>query len=276
MAQAYNRPFHVREVETHSGDLGGEGSFLEIQPPSVLLSALKPLGNPMASQAGTEADPGQGLLVRLQESGGRPTEATVRAFTPLSEPFAPTCSRNGRPTRQAGGGSGCFARRIRDRRRWGDARQPVGFAGLRACPTRPPGRARSAGVCRLLAAQQGSGAARIPAGDGAGLSSERLVERAFQRRRGGGFGADRCPGSGAGRAAAPPGWSAEPAQRLFRLAPGAHLQFSAEVSPAVDAESGRYFVAARIGDEGGQVHEDTVTVEYRPDGLDAPTENGAS
>ena len=67
----------------------------------------------------------------------------------------------------------------------------------------------------------------------------------------------------------PSGWSAEPAQRMYSSAPGAHLQFTVEVSPAVDSESGRYCVAARIGDEGRQeFHEDVVTVEYRRDGLD--------
>ena len=61
---------------------------------------------------------------------------------------------------------------------------------------------------------------------------------------------------------------------MFRLAPGAHMVFSVDITPAADAAPGRYFVAASIGDEGGQTHEDTVTVEFRPDGLDSPPETG--
>jgi alpha-mannosidase len=58
----------------------------------------------------------------------------------------------------------------------------------------------------------------------------------------------------------PPGWQASPSERLFRLAPGAHLAFETSVTAPTDAAAGRYFVAARIAD-GGQEHEDVVTID---------------
>jgi hypothetical protein len=60
----------------------------------------------------------------------------------------------------------------------------------------------------------------------------------------------------------PPGWQASPAELPYRLAPGAHLTFELDVSPAAGALDGRYFVSARIAD-GGQAHEDVVTVDLR-------------
>ena len=65
---------------------------------------------------------------------------------------------------------------------------------------------------------------------------------------------------------APAGWEVAPAQRVFRLAAGAHLAFDATVTPARNAAAGRYFVAARIEDAAGQVHEDVVRIDYLPAG----------
>jgi alpha-mannosidase len=276
MAQAYNRPFHIREIEAHSGDLTEEASFLEIEPPSVLLSALKPLGNPMASQAGTEADPGQGLLVRLQESGGRPTEATVRAFIPLSDAFrTDVLEEQGDPLEGPEGGV---------------AVSLGGFeiAGVGATPGNPPDPPVSELVQlgpRAEPAQPVFAAYWLHNKGAAPLGYQPVTVRVSPRSlwSSGPFSVDVAvasertdvPVAGQVELRLPPGWSAEPAERMFRLAPGAHLKFSAEVTPPVDAASGRYFVAARVEDEGGQVHEDVVTVEYRSNGVDSPPEDGS-
>src|SRR6185369_5691658 len=74
------------------------------------------------------------------------------------------------------------------------------------------------------------------------------------------------PAAGSVSVIVPPGWVAEPSERIYRLAPGADLAFDASVRAAPGATPGRYFVAARITDEGGQVHEDVVTVDYQPSG----------
>jgi hypothetical protein len=62
----------------------------------------------------------------------------------------------------------------------------------------------------------------------------------------------------------PDGWRSEPDSRPYRLAPGAHLALDVTVTPSRDAAPGRYFVAARTEEEGGQLHEDVVTIDYRP------------
>jgi alpha-mannosidase len=79
---------------------------------------------------------------------------------------------------------------------------------------------------------------------------------------------ERTDGASAGSVAliVPPGWVAEPAERIYRLAPGADLAFEASVRAAPGAAPGRYFLAARITDEAGQSHEDVVTVDYQPGG----------
>jgi hypothetical protein len=64
----------------------------------------------------------------------------------------------------------------------------------------------------------------------------------------------------------PPGWDATPPGRLYRLAPGAHLEFDASITPGNGTATGRYFIAARFADEGEQLHEDVLTVDYEPVG----------
>ncbi len=62
----------------------------------------------------------------------------------------------------------------------------------------------------------------------------------------------------------PQGWEADPPSRIFNLAPGAHTSLPFRLSPPPDAKPGRFFVAARITDEFGQVQEDVATVDLLP------------
>ena len=77
---------------------------------------------------------------------------------------------------------------------------------------------------------------------------------------------ERTDGAAAGTVAlvVPPGWEATPPERIYRLAPGAHLAFEPRSGRQPGAAAGRYFVAARIADEAGQDHEDVVTIDLRP------------
>ncbi|WP_345557877.1 NEW3 domain-containing protein [Nonomuraea rosea] len=61
----------------------------------------------------------------------------------------------------------------------------------------------------------------------------------------------------------PEGWSATPAQRPFRLAPGGHLRFPVTVTPPPSAAGtgGLYFISARTS-AGGQSIEDVTTVAF--------------
>ena len=273
MAQAYNRPFHVRGGRYPLGR-PGRGGELPRDPAIVgALERLKPLGNPMASQAAPMPTPAVACwCVSRSRAAGPPR----RRFAPSPRSVGRLSHRRargiGRPT---SGRRGEWPLRSADSRSPALGRFPevIQFARLRTRPIGPRPSPLSR-LCRLLVAQQGA----APLGYQpvtVRVSPRALVERAFQRRRGGGFGADRCPGCRAGRAAA--------ASRLVGRAGAADVPPGAWSAPPVHgrgqprcrSESGRYFVAARIGDEGGQVHEDTVTVEYRRDGLDASTHGRA-
>jgi alpha-mannosidase len=75
--QDVNHPLHARQVPSAAGDLPAELSLLSVSPPSVLLTAAKTRGNPLASGAG---EAGPDLAVRLYESSGTPVTATVSLY----------------------------------------------------------------------------------------------------------------------------------------------------------------------------------------------------
>ena len=210
-----------------------------------------------------DLDPGRGIALRLYESSGRPTRATIRCRWPIVaagvtnalERIHDRCRVSGATVeiRSSRTRSRPSRRRIGRRRRT-DARRD------RPCPARRGG---PAGLRRLLAAQQGGRADRLPV-------RHRTDQADDPRRRRSVRAADRVASDGPTAASAgsvelivPPGWEASPSERIYRLAPGAHLAFDATVRPANGAAPGRYFVAARITDEAGQTHEDVVTVDLR-------------
>jgi alpha-mannosidase len=75
--QDYDRPPLACQTGRHGGPLPAEASFGSVDPPGVTLTALKPRGNPLASGRPASATPG-GVVVRLRESSGRPAQARVR------------------------------------------------------------------------------------------------------------------------------------------------------------------------------------------------------
>jgi alpha-mannosidase len=72
--QDVNHPVHARPVPAGPGDLPAELSLVTVSPPEVLLTAVKPAGNPLASGATGEDS---GLTVRIYETTGTPTTAVV-------------------------------------------------------------------------------------------------------------------------------------------------------------------------------------------------------
>jgi alpha-mannosidase len=75
----YCSPLIGRVFEPHDGELPTAASFLEVEPATAVVTALKPAGNPMANLASPEVDLDAGLVVRLYESSGRATEASIRS-----------------------------------------------------------------------------------------------------------------------------------------------------------------------------------------------------
>jgi alpha-mannosidase len=80
---AYNHQFQTQVTGTHDGELPPSASLLEAGPADVMLTALKPHGNPLA--AGRAAGHGSNITLRCQETRGRATQAHIRSFVPLRE-----------------------------------------------------------------------------------------------------------------------------------------------------------------------------------------------
>jgi alpha-mannosidase len=260
----FNNPLVARVVDSHAGHLPATASFIEVEPASVVLTVLKPGGLPEARMAGMDLDPAGGIAMRLYESSGRPTRATIRTRWPiLSATRTDLLEQNGEPmsasgsslevrlepyeivtiaaTIEAGADAESGAAGLAPR---GELAQPV-YADywLHNKGAAPMGY-QSVTVQIKPSFASGEGPFRVP------------VVVASERTDG--------PSAGSVELIVPPGWEATPSERIYSLAPGAHLAFDSSVRPPADAPPGRYFVAARIVDEGGQTHEDVVTVDLHP------------
>lgn len=82
-AMAYNNPLLARQLTAHKGVLPTEQAFLDVSDP-VIVTAMKPTGNPTASLSAGEADASSGVTVRLFEPFGRQAEANIKLFTGLA------------------------------------------------------------------------------------------------------------------------------------------------------------------------------------------------
>jgi len=68
----YNNPLRARQGAIGGGALPARFSLLEVDAPNVVVTALKPLGNPLADLSSLHrSDPEAGVLVRLYETEGR-------------------------------------------------------------------------------------------------------------------------------------------------------------------------------------------------------------
>jgi alpha-mannosidase len=83
-AMAYNNPLLVRQLDSHPGFLPAEKAFLEVGDDSLVVTAMKPKGNPTASLSQVEADASSWITLRLYEAFGRKTQAEVKLFTGLA------------------------------------------------------------------------------------------------------------------------------------------------------------------------------------------------
>ncbi len=261
-AHDYNHPLFSIVLGPQAGELPARLSFFEVEPASVVLSALKPLGNPMASQARAELDAANGLVARVYESAGRPTNVTIRSRWPFADGFGTNLMEETRERLEPPNGSISLgvsgyqvatvgATPIIDR----SGRSAGASLGPIAEPAQPVFSAywlHNKGAAPLgyqpvtVRIQSAGVAADGPFSLKVAVASERTDDAV----------------AGMLRVSVPDGWLAEPAERPYRLEPGAHFTNEINVSPATDGLPGRYFVAVRIDDEAGQVHEDISTVDY--------------
>ncbi len=264
LGHEYNNPLIVTSLGPSTGPLPAAASLVEVDPPSVVLSALKPAGNDLARMATPDAGGADRVVLRLYESAGRRTRATIRARWPFRsaertnvleaggealpidggaielhlQPYEIATVRAALDVAERAGGEPTPARVI------SEAAEPIfadywmhnkGAAPIGYQPV-------TVGIRPWLLT--GRGPFRVPVV----VASERTDE----------------PVEGTVRLVVPDGWRATPAERPYRLAPGAYLAFEATVEPDPGAEPGRYFLAARIADPAGRLHEDVVTIDLGP------------
>jgi len=268
--QDYNHDLLTCQTSLHGGSMPAAASLLSVAPATALLSALKPVGNPLAP--GAQPRPQDGMSVRLRDVSGRaePVTATLRLFTGLAAARTTSiCETGGEPLS------------CRD----GSAAVPVPAAGtvtiavIPAMPPVLPPAARPAG-----AAAPDPGAIRRPEpaqpvftrywlhGKGPAPAGNLPVAVhlspgaiALGRPGTGNLGLTVACGPAPARGTAsidvPGGLSVEPAGPLaYDLPAGGHSRWNLAVRVLPGAADGRYFVAARITDEAGQMLEDASLV----------------
>jgi len=84
----YNNPLLVVQSRRQRGALPGKHSFLQLEGDSLVLSALKPVGNPTAAFRSKPHDIARdGLLVRWYEAEGATTKGKLTFFRPLTSAY---------------------------------------------------------------------------------------------------------------------------------------------------------------------------------------------
>ena len=187
--------------------------------------------------AGPDVDPADGLALRLYESSGRPTEASIRCRWPIVTARVTNVLEEDASAAATSGTS----RRVQLEPYEivtvaGDA-QGAGRGRRAGPPTSRRAASRAARLRGLLAAQQGRGADGLPGRHGADQASVVPASGPFTLPIV--VASERTDGAAAGSVSliVPPGWEATPPDRIYRLAPGAHLAFEATVRPAAGARS---------------------------------------
>jgi hypothetical protein len=262
--QAFNHDLHARVAGAHDGDLPPSASMFHVEPKEVLLTALKPRGNPLASSLPGDVDPAAaGLALRCFESTGRPAQARVRSFTGLTDGRATDLLEQ----RERG------AVAVED----GALTFPIGAADtltVTALPATPPPPRAAADPSGPRAEPAQPVFTRYwlhnkgPAPIGNVPVSVHISPTAPVLPKAETAVALRVTVASSTRATAgrvellvPTELAVEPASELaYDLAPGAHAGFDLTVRARPGVPSGRYFLAAQIGDDLGQTLEDVAAI----------------
>ncbi|WP_418952579.1 NEW3 domain-containing protein [Streptomyces pyridomyceticus] len=250
--QEFNHPLYARITPAQDGPLPATLSWLRIEPQrEVLLSTLKPAGNPIAR--GSAAPVGSDLTVRLIESTGlgRSAQLTgalglgdLRSADLLERPLgaadldlpgsriatllaAPGVAASGDADGPVLGPVAEPAQPVHARY-WLHNRGPAPLGYLPVSVGASPGLLRTAGEAVTLSVA---------------LSSQ-LRDTAVE---------------GTAVVLPPEGWATSLGSRPYRLAPDGHLRFPVTLTPPADARPGLHFAAVRIEHDGQQI-EDVVTI----------------
>ncbi len=269
--QDYNHDLLMVATGLHAGPLPASTELASVEPSGVLLSTLKPHGNPLAPAA--QPDPADGVTVRLRDlSGTGPTTARVGLFTGLAAASTTGLCEDGAGT----------ALPVAD----GAAEVLVPAAGLTtlvAVPANPvpanPVAAStllaSTGAGRVLPADSFEPARPVYArywlhGKGPAPAGNMPVavhlSPASVALDGGQPGTlhltvacGPAPAAGQIRLGVPAGFTVLPAGPLdYDLASLGHYAVDLTVTPPPGARPGRWFVTAQIDEPSGQVIEDSA------------------
>jgi len=271
--QAYNHDLHARVVGAHPGELPPSASLLEVEPAEVVLTALKPRGNPLASGLPGEVDlTGTGLTVRCFESAGRPARVGIRCFTGLADAAATDLlEERDRGAVAVEDGALAFGVGAADTMtvtaRPATAR-PAAAPGGPSIPLGPRSEPAQPVFTRYWLHNKGAApVGYVPVS--VHVSPTRLVLPApAAGPQGPGGRALRVTVASGARAVTgrvelvvPPELAAEAAPDLaYDLGPGEHVAFDVAVRARPGAAPGRYFLSARIRDELGQTLEDVTAL----------------
>jgi alpha-mannosidase len=275
----YNHAVLAAATAPGEGGLPSATALASVEPPDVLLTALKPRGNPMASGlsagTGTPAEAAAtGLTLRLYESAGRPATAHVRLFTGLAD------ARLTDLLERAAGHGGEERHRARVT---ADAAVAVDLAAadvvtlavrsLDAAAAGPAGpRRRSAGDSAPPAEpaqpvfarywRHNNGPAPIgylPVAVHVSPTSVLLPGPGDTARLRLTVACSAAPAAGRIELRVPPGLAVDTPPAAYDLAAGEHAELGVTVR-ADDAAPGTYFLAAAIRDALGQTIEDVAAV----------------
>ncbi|MFL6052216.1 MAG: glycoside hydrolase family 38 C-terminal domain-containing protein [Actinoallomurus sp.] len=252
--QEYNHAVLARPATPHPGEPAPAAGLVTVEPDNVLLSALKPAGNPLAAARPGQVDPADGVTVRLYESAGRPATARIGLFTGIAEAR--------RTDLLESGGEGLDVDTT--------AEVALGAADIATVRLRPAsGTAGKATLAPSVEPVQpvfgrywlhNKGPA--PLGNlptAVHLAPQRLALTGPERIRLT-VAASGLEAAGRVELDVPDGLRVTGPALDYRLAPGEFAEYELTVD-ASGAAAGLYFVGARIRDALGQIIEDVVTVQ---------------
>jgi hypothetical protein len=275
-AESYNHDLIALPGGAGNPRTAGTAELLSVAPGNVTVSALKPRGNPLASERTPPEDGDQvTVTVRLRETEGRAVTARVRLagtvdgawLTDLLEESdgAALPVRDGAVVIDLPAfGTTTFVVRTNI----SPGGRPPGDPphGGEPTPPYPPGPPQTGGSVPIYARYWLHGRGPAPTGNmpvAVHFSPVRVAlpaeGAAAVVRLTVGCGPEGA--SGVVRVVVPDELAVSPAGPLeYRLEPGGYAAWELTVRAAPQAGPGRYFLAARIGDPRGQVIEDTAMV----------------
>ncbi|WP_086838063.1 COG1470 family protein [Amycolatopsis kentuckyensis] len=250
-AQEAAHPLRARPVPPTPGPLPPALSLIAVEPAEVVLTAAKPAGNPLAS--GAVIPPADAITLRVYESTGSPVTASVALHGGirsawrtdlLEERGEPVTVDDGRAHVELGAAD-VATLRLEPVIRWGTGRE-IATEPVQPVPTRYWLHNEGPAPVGNLPVSVHVTPTRLKLADGRARFD---VTVSCSGR----------PGRGRVELELPPGWRTGPAPELdYDLQPGEHAKTAVEVQGP--ETPGRYLVAARISDDGGQILEDTAEI----------------